>query len=227
MNPVLLLARGTVVAIVLGSVLAHATLTDRWASPTDTGISAASVGELPPQVGPWLGQPGTLPVEARDSARALAGVEHYLITQYVHRSDQRRVTVLVVFGRSQPIAAHTPDICYAGADYRVGPRQALTIPVAGHPEADGDAFWWAEFSSDSLDRPDRLLIAWGWTASGTWSAPRFPRTAFLDQTSLAKVYLICDRDPDHGAPRIETLLDFLPEFLPAASRSLKLDVTAW
>jgi uncharacterized protein DUF3485 len=91
--------------------------------------------ELPQRLGAWeieAGGEGKLDPEV---AR-IAGCSDHIIRTYINRATGVSVTTLVLFGRAQAVAFHTPEVCYASAGY-VPVEEALrrTVETGRGPAA--------------------------------------------------------------------------------------------
>ena len=75
--------------------------------------AAAKIQRVPMILGSWRGQ--TLELDPADMRKARYAAA--LWRRYENAETGSVVSVLLVCGRPGPVAAHTPDICYAGAGY--------------------------------------------------------------------------------------------------------------
>jgi hypothetical protein len=115
-----LLAACVVFSTVLVSAAVAGLWTGRWGSSRALQDAVARLDEVPLTLGEaWDGQPE----ELSDQEVAVAEIDGYVRWRYVNRRTGAVVSMLLVCGRSGPVAAHTPDVCYAGV--RSGRRPGL------------------------------------------------------------------------------------------------------
>jgi hypothetical protein len=99
------------------------------------------------------------------------------------------LTVLLVCGDPGPIAAHTPEICFAGAGYRSRGepnRQGYPSGLRGLPHE----FFTADFRHESNPMAETLRVTWGWRASNRWDASASPRMEYAHERLLLKLYIV-------------------------------------
>lgn len=197
--------------VLIAAAAAHGLRTDRWGASPDLAAAAARLDSLPLKVGDWDGVSVDLPPEQVKAARA-AGI---IARRYTNRYTQAEVTVLILCGRPGPISIHTPDVCYQGAGFVMGPNRA-------EPLADGHTAWVADFKKVG-PQPVTLRIRWAWCTGQSWVASGSPRMEFARAPVLYKMYVVrsvpagdkSDKQPDN-----ELELSFVNEFLPALQTAL-------
>jgi len=200
----------TVLVLVIAGVW-NGLLSDRWGDSTDLTAAVKRLEQVRPALGEWVGRPA--PIDTR--ALQLTEVSSYLSRSYLHRGTGEVVNILILCGRPGPVSVHTPDVCYLGAGYKMGPRAVETwTDVVPGIQAE---FWSARFSKPRDPIP--LHISWAWSDGGEWHAPQFPRLAFINSRVLYKLYVI--RPIRSGtATTDEGLRAFLKELLPELQRSI-------
>jgi len=209
--------RAVLVVLGLGVLVAAAVFegirSNRWGVPDDLKAAAALVDRVPAAFGDWTSV--EVPVDRKILERAEAVGS--LSREYRNPKTGSVVSVMVLCGRSGPIASHTPDICYAGLGYKMDGgalKKTLTTP------AGAASYWSARF--DKGDADAGLEVNWAWGADGTWVAASSPRLDFASHGILYKIYATravraadstrtADADPVH---------DFLTEFLPVLRAAL-------
>jgi hypothetical protein len=201
-----LLAAGAVLVAVLGSGALAGVWTGRWGASQALRAAAARLDAVPLTLGDtWDGHAG----ELTEREIAVAELEAYLSRRYVHRRTGAAVSVLLVCGRPSAVAAHTPDVCYAGAGYaQVGAARAQDGPG-------GSRFQVLDFRKRDVAAPTSLRIFLAWSDAGAWSAPANPRLTFAGKPFLYKLYVVremarpdepLDEDPIKGLLR-----DLIPQ----------------
>jgi hypothetical protein len=204
----------TAFALLALSGLAHGLWTGRW-QPSDARDEAlARVGRVPLTAGNWKGH--DLEVDPAPFRQARA--EAYWTRRY-EDSKGRAVTVILMCGRSGPLAVHTPDVCYRGAGYEMA---ADPEPVEVRSGSGGPAhFWMARFQKEGPGAEGQLRLFWSWsTGGGPWLAADRPRLAFAGQPDLYKLYVISDLTTPDGPLAGDPALDLLRDLLPSLDRAL-------
>lgn len=188
--------------------------TNRWGDSSALAVAAARLERIPAEFNDWVGTSRTMdPLVQR-----VAGAVGYVDRNYRHRLTGASVDVLLLCGPSGSIAAHTPDVCFAGVGYTM--RQAA--PVKRFlPGSNSISYWSARFEKASPSDP-ALLVNWAWGVDGDWSASETPRKDFMLQQALYKLYTTA-RIPFHDSDGTETATKvdaFLKEFLPLVKNAL-------
>lgn len=143
------------------------------------------------------------------------GAIGYWARQYSRR--QETVTVLLMCGRADRMAIHTPEFCYQGLGYEIvdSPRRADIPLESGASKAQ---FWTARFIK-SIGVASDLRLFWGWNGGHGWAAPASPRWEFRRSPFLYKLYIVHDTNAQKQM-KDEVGMDFLPQFLPELDRVL-------
>ena len=68
--------------------------------------------------------------------------------------------------------------------------------------------------------PARLRIYWGWSATGSWTAPDNPRLAFARFPVLYKLYVLREATASGGRPEADPCVEFLPRVLAELDKCL-------
>jgi hypothetical protein len=195
---------------------------DRWGKSEDLVEAAKRLENVPAEFGDWTSET----VEMDEKVLRVAEAAGHVSRIYKNRKNRAEVSVLLLCGRTGPIGAHTPDVCYAGSGYEmVGQPEKKTLPFGTNSAA---TYWSVRFEKKSLDAiPQR--VCWMWGNDGDWQAATNPRSEFALKKSLYKLYvtrgetnLLPTRDtqPD---PIQEFLKDFLPEVKTALAKPATSD----
>lgn len=194
-------------ALVAGGVV-HGLWTDRWGASLAMRSAADRLPAVPLVVGDWNGEP----TEMDEQQLRVANVVGHLSRRYVQRGGNAELRVLLLCGRPGPLAAHRPEICYAGAGFELeGGRDQWANPAG--------EFWTARFAKPGPEM-ESLRIFWAWGTGGQWSADDDPRSHYSPATPLYKLYVI------RRLARPDELLDqepaarFLQAFLPELQKCL-------
>jgi hypothetical protein len=150
----------------------------------------------------------------------------YINREYFHPATGRRVNLLLVWGRPDPISEHTPDQCYPSAGFKPVTdltRKALDVEPPRPPEA----FFHREYAKEGPDSA-RLKIYWAWNADGRWQAPDDAHEALARHRQyytyggcgLMKLYVIREVSGDDEAKDADTCEEFLRVLLPEFRRQL-------
>lgn len=208
-------AAGRAVLVVLGlGVLVAAAVfegirSNRWGVPDDLKAAAARVDRVPTTFGDWTSV--EVPVDRKILERAEAVGS--LSREYRNPKTGSVVSVMVLCGRSGPIASHTPDICYAGLGYKMNGVELKKTAGAA-------SYWSAQFHKGDAD--PGIEVNWAWGADGTWVAASNPRLDFASHGILYKIYATRALRAAGTTRAAETdpINDFLTEFLPVLRTAL-------
>lgn len=207
------------IAVVLSSGVAQGLWSHRWIASRDLEIAVTRLDRVAMKVGDWEGQDQEFDRRQLEQAE----IDGYVMRRYKHRRSGASVSVLLVCGRTGPIAVHSPDICYAGAGYVLAAdpvRKAVELAGSGPPAE----FWRGDFAKQHALAPLNLRIYWSWSNGGPWKAPDNPRLAFAGSPVLYKLYVIHESsggaarsaDTDPGVVLIQALLPGLAKSLRPA-----------
>jgi hypothetical protein len=187
--------------------------TGRWVHQRAPEEAAARLEMVPMSFGEWDGVAKEL--DPRQVAKAeLSG---HALRRYVHRTSGANLSVLLVAGRSGPVAVHTPDVCYGGVGFDL-----VAPPVSTSVNTDGaSAFKVGSFKKVSAPVPEYLRVFWAWSTDGkSWTAPDNPRLTFGGAPALYKLYVIRQMADANESPQADPCVDFLRQFLPMVEKSL-------
>jgi hypothetical protein len=128
------------------------------------------LSSLPRALGTWVdkGETSTLdPQIAR-----IAGSIDSMMRTYVDRRTGVVVEVMVLFGRSEQVSVHTPEVCYPAAGYQLGEAPVENgVPLDGQPVTDPAAL--PRFRSMTFVRPGKFLerqeVFYAFRQNGHWS----------------------------------------------------------
>ncbi len=199
--------------IVISSGLVHGRWSDQRAVEGALEEARVRLAHIPWTVGPWQGTE----TEIDRAGLGLFGIEGLIARRYENTRTGATVSVLLVCGRSGPIAVHGPEVCYAGAGYKqASPLTRRTVKQAETRHE----FWTGDFRPPDLLTSRPLRITWGWTAKGPWAAPDHPRLDFSNDLILYKLYLIKELVPTDDPGQAGADDDFLEKLLPVLETSL-------
>jgi hypothetical protein len=202
----------TAVAVLIGTGVVHGLWTDRWTVSTKPEACAAKLSCLPMSIGDWNGR--SLEVDPLELDKG--GIVNYIARDYVNSRTKNQVQMILTCGRPGSICAHTPDVCFEGAGYRMSNSPDKFSPTS----SPSDSFWLVNFVKDGTEGRGSIRVFWSWNAVGHWQAADYPRLAFARHPALFKLYVSRrlsgrkennDRDP---------CLDFLNILLPELKKCL-------
>jgi hypothetical protein len=203
------------VGVLVGAALFEGSRTNRWGDTEEIRAAAARLDGVPRGVGPWSSTENTIAPKILKVAEAVGHVAR----TYQHRETGARVEILMLCGPSGPIAAHTPDVCYAGNGFRmVGRQSRLTLALPG---GDAASYWSARFEKERTD--EALRVCWAWGVDGTWEASDAPWGTFALKPALYKLYATRTAAPTPDADRAtnpDPVEGFLTVFLPEVKKAL-------
>jgi Protein of unknown function (DUF3485) len=207
------------IVVVLSSGVAQGLWSHRWTASHDIGAAVARLDRVAMKVGDWEGEDQEFDRRQLEQAE----IDGYIMRRYKHRRSGALMSILLVCGRTGPIAVHSPDVCYSGAGYELtaDPVRKALEPAGGGPPAE---FWRGDFSKQNSITPLNIRIYWSWSNGGPWKAPGNSRLTFAGSPVLYKLYVIHgsgvaaerDKDTDPGVEFIQALLSGLTKSLRPA-----------
>jgi hypothetical protein len=200
----------TAIGVVIFSGIVHGLWTDRWLEAPEPLAAAAKLQQVALTLGDWEGQ--ALDLESRQSE----GVAGYLYRRYVNQSTGNVVSVFLVCGRPGPVSIHPPEACYGASGYEIGDAGTFSVPPS---VADGD-FRTARFEKTKASGQKFLRIFWSWNATGVWSTPDDPRSAFAHYPVLYKLYLIREMSNPEERLKEDPCVELMRYLLPELRKSV-------
>ena len=197
-------------ALLVAAAVVEGVRSNRWGASEDLKAAAAKLQNVPPAFGSWTSTENPIDAEILKKAEAVGSVSRV----YENKNDRSKVSVLLLCGRSGPIGAHTPDICYAGLGFTMHGREI--------GKKNGDSTYW----TGKFEKPngDALMVSWAWSVNGTWAAAENPRLDFVGHDALYKLYVTRGLSPTERdsitAPDPDPTNEFLKEFLPEVKKAL-------
>lgn len=164
-------------ALALGYRLAQDRRLGLAARPAE--VAPFPLKSLPYALGDWKAPVG---VEEKldDQIARLAGTTDYIVRTYSDELTGVSLTVLVIFGPSEAVYGHTPQVCYPSTGYVEAEAAALrAVPP-------GAAFRSAVFSRDSGGAVERQEVHHAFRHEGGWS-PEANRRRFNKVPDMFKV----------------------------------------
>ena len=101
--------------LVIGTGVVHGLWTDRWKASANSDACVDKFSRLPMTLGDWNGR--ALELDPLELERG--GVVDYTARDYVNSRTKNEVQIVLMCGKTGPICAHTPDVCFEGAGYRM------------------------------------------------------------------------------------------------------------
>jgi len=205
----------TFAAVILPG-LAHGVWSCRWAWSNEPFASAEKLKHVPLFFADWDAKEIKIPT-AQIKQSEVAG---FLARRYTHRFTRNQIQVFLACGRPGPVSLHTPDICYAGAGYRMEGTQSKTT-VKGNGSSPPAEFFTATFQKPNPTNPVKIKIYWSWSTNGAWQAPAYPRLTFARHPALYKLYVISPRTTsEEASEEEETSKIFIKKLLLHLQKSL-------
>ena len=196
------------IVLVLLAGVAHGVWSNRWGNPSELNAATERLAQVPKVIGDWTGQE----LELNPRVLEIGEIAGYVHRRYENRLTGQVVKVLLVCGKSGPIAAHTPDICYGGIGFHlVAKPTRYTLPTA-------DTFWTAQVRKQDSHQTANLRVWWAWNATDHWEAPDNPRLKFGRFPALYKLYVVRELTAGDESPDPGTI--FLQRLVPELQRSL-------
>lgn len=210
-----LLIIGAVTGLVAAGVY-EGKLTNRWGDSAEVANRASRLQGVPGTFGDWV----STDREMDPNIQRVAGAAGYVDRNYRNTRTGEVMDVLMLSGPSGSIAAHTPDVCYAGIGFAM--KEAAPVKRYLDAGAAGSvSYWSARFDKDAPGESP-LLVNWAWGVDGDWSASEAPRRDYMLHQSLYKLYVtrrvpLTDRNAVQSAASVES---FLKEFVPVVKTAL-------
>ena len=197
-------------AVLVVAAVVEGLRSNRWGTSEDLKAAAAKLQNLPTSFGAWKSTENPIDAEILKKAEAIGSVSRV----YENQNDHTKIAVLLLCGRSGPIGAHTPDICYAGLGYKMAGSE-LKRNVGE-----------SSYFTGRFDKPngDGIMVSWAWGVDGTWRAADQPRVEFVGHDSLYKIYAtrgLTTAERDNAPAGPDPTAIFLTEFLPVVKKTLE------
>jgi hypothetical protein len=202
--------------ILILSGFGHGLWTGRWTESAALERAVHRLDRIPLTLGDWQGQQD-VPLDPK--VMILADFSGSLSRHYVNRRDGSGVAVVLVCGPPGPVATHPPEICMTGAGYEATSATGKIFADYGSPTRAAE-FKAVAFLKQGPTRSPPLNVFWSWSATGTWTAPDYPRLAFARHPVLYKLYVSHQTTRDGEPLKGDPSLEFLRELLPALETAL-------
>jgi hypothetical protein len=168
-----------VVAVVAGGVV-HGQLTNRWGSSQALRQMQERFAAIPAVVGDWVSED----VGFDERELKMAGATSSLVRRYTNNATGDVVSIFMIAGLPSDIAAHTPDVCYPGAGFTLGPATLVELPGG----ATAGTVRTAEARREETDGTTAIRLHWCWDDGHGWAAPEDARGRFTGLPVLCKLY---------------------------------------
>ena len=202
--------------VIVGATYAHGVWTLRWSGEGELEAAASSVDRIPKEFGDWTSE------EMRVSAHTMeqAGALGYLSRRYENRTSGQSLTVMLLCGRTGPLAAHLPTICLPAAGMQMVTTEKIYTLLRDDHKREWGQFAFSDFKGTVGGAPVRTRLFWAWSPDALkWQAPAHPRVAMAGYPRLYKIFVHRDVDPSESKDVKHTPLEedgcvlFLQEFL--------------
>lgn len=211
--------------LIAGSTYAHGVWTLRWRGTRDLEAAAASVDAIPNEFGDWTSEDLEVSKRTMDQAGAVG----YLSRRYDNKNTGQSVLVMLLCGRTGPLAAHLPTICLPGSGMELVSGEKSYTMSKRDQSRDWGKFAWADFKGLVGGNPMRTRLFWSWSPDGSnWDAPSHPRVALAGYPHLYKIFVHREIDPSESKrssheddPCVIFLREFLEEIKKAARETAR------
>lgn len=203
----------TALVLIVGAGLIHGVWTNRWRPAPALAAQAARLASVPMVIGDWT----AIPYEIPSRELAMAGSVGHLTRRYTNPSRGITLTVMLLSGLPGDLSTHTPDACYPGAGFALGPAAVFSRRY-GSGSSERPAEFRTAVATRGGTNPSVLRIFWSWNDSNGWSAPEDQRWKFASAPALCKLYVIREATGGVVAPQNDPCNDFLTLFLPEIDR---------
>jgi hypothetical protein len=146
--------------------------------------AAQAVARLPETIGPWHRE---AVAKLDDAAVQMLECRAYQSGQYRNEKTAETVDLTLLVAPAGPLVAHTPEVCYASANFEVvGGTHVETVRGSADQ---ADQFGSVTLKSKSISLPNQLVY-YAWRPyTGRWQAPGSPRMSLGGQPMLYKLQL--------------------------------------
>jgi hypothetical protein len=184
------LPTATAAVLLVATGLVHGLWSDRWQNSEALNAAVARVEQVSLVISDWKGQ-ALGPPDVDPEAFAQAGALSYWMRRYVNQRDRTEVTAILMCGRRNRMAVHTPDVCYRAAGYAMLDSPAPFVLKRDSAGAAPAEFRTSMFTgSESGVGAVQLRVFWAWSADGEWQAPAGDaRWTFRGAPFLYKLYV--------------------------------------
>jgi len=196
-------------AVLVAAAIVEGIRSNRWGATQDLKAAAAKLENVPRSFGPWTSTENPIDSEILKKAEAVGSVSRV----YENGNNRTKISVLLLCGRSGPIGAHTPDICYAGLGYKMAGRETKRSVT-------DSSYWTGRFDKPSGE--GSLMVSWAWGVDGTWQASEQPRVEFVGHDALYKLYAtrgLTMAEQAGTASTADPTQEFLNDFLPEVKKA--------
>ena len=203
------------IAVAVSTVL-EGRATERWpfvlARTQKLSQFSDRLADVPMEVGQWQGED-----EAMDEKEFKASkCDKAVSRKYRHLGSGDVVHVYLVSAVGRHATIHTPDQCYRGAGFLM---EGDMLPFTMKALTDVEMLT-AGFRKEDAKGSQRLRIFWGYSDTGSWRGPRYPKPDFGSRSALYKIYLIQDADSLGNDLDDSAVVSFAEEFMPTINKVL-------
>jgi hypothetical protein len=177
------------VVIILVAGVSHGRWTNRWGLAKELDASVVNLPKLPLQIGDWKGENVTMNEEQKQQIALVGGIVSSVMRRYTNSRTGEILDLLVVCGPPGPIAAHTPQTCYAGSGFELEGAETPYQAKIG-PNGEVAEFWRGDFRKSGRVTNTGLRIYWSWSPDGVWKADANPRVTYVSARALYKIYVV-------------------------------------
>jgi hypothetical protein len=203
----------TAALLLIGAGIVHGLRSDRWGRSEVVQEAAARLKRIPTEIRDWTSE--EVSIDTRQLQ--IADLVGHLCRRYTHQPTGISYLVLIVSGRPGAIGAHTPDVCYQGAGYRLKAPTLESLKVGATQNT-----FWQTVAERGEPRLEYLSLWWAWSTDGVrWEASNEPRLAFAKHPSLYKLYVIRSISrPDQASDTEDATRRFLETWCPVLKKAL-------
>lgn len=192
--------------MIVGAGIVHGGWTSRWRPAPALREMAARLQELPMTMPGWAATARTMP----SREQAASGAVGYISRIYQNANKGLNFSVLLLTGLPGDIGTHTPEACYPGAGFALGPPEKVVFRYG--PDQAPAEFRTAVARKEGVN-PSVLRIYWSWRGSKGWSAPDDARWEFGSQPTLTKLYVVQETSGQTVDPKDDPSNEFISRLL--------------
>jgi len=169
--------------------------------------------QIPTRIDTWVSQPGD-EVKLDPLTVRITGSTDHVMRNYVDELTGAKLSVLVLYGPAEPVAPHTPEVCYPATGWAAEDKVAeFKLPLGSRTARFRDAI----YVKSGGGRIDRAKVYYSFRLDGDWApdiavGKRFHRTnANIIKVQIQRLIGIHE-DPRSANEPVETFLgSMIPE----------------
>jgi len=127
--------------------------------------SPFAMGQIPARIDTWVSQPKA-DVKLDPLTVRITGSSDHIMREYLDELTGAKLSVLVLYGPAEPVAPHTPEVCYPATGWTAEDKVAeFKLPLGSRTAR----FREAVYVKSGGGRLDRAKVYYSFRLDGEWS----------------------------------------------------------